>query len=90
MIIKEEIKKGTIIEVKVPNVENPIKALVLDITRFNLLYKIEGLSLICYAQKRLFKVSCKYKYKTPEVGKYYDFEYEGIIVDYCEIPNIPT
>ncbi len=34
--MKKELKKGAIIEVKVPNVEKPIKAVVLDIIEFDI------------------------------------------------------
>ena len=98
MIIKEEIKKGAIIKVKVPNVENPIKALVLDVTEFSCMGCMEELSLICYAQKRLFKVSYVYGFSDKLDDNhctYVEFEhpcqrYEGIIADYCEIPNLPV
>lgn len=94
----EKIEKGTIIEVKVPNVEKPIKAVVLDVTEFDIMDTVRGVSLICYAQKRLFKVSYKYCFRaildsnnhSYEDGEYYNYKYEGIIVDYCEIPEIPS
>ena len=102
----EKIERGTIIEVKVPNVEEPIKAVVLDVI-------VSGESeedfcvtayytYILYAQKRLFKASNKCRRGTydsiTEDGKpiedmfedWSDFTYDGIIVDYCEIPSIPS
>ena len=45
----EKIERGTIIEVKVPNVEKPIKAVVLDVTEFDIMDTVRGVSLICYA-----------------------------------------
>ena len=97
MKIMEKIEKGIIIEVEVPNVEKPIKAVVLDVTEFDIMDTVRGVSLICYAQKRLFKVSCKYCFRIMldsnnhpyKEGKYYNYKYEGIIVEYCEIPNMP-
>lgn len=88
--MEEKIEKGTIIEVKVPNVENAIKALVLDIIECESVDTGKSLMLICYAQKRLFKVSCKYYdgyYKN--YSGYHGYKYEGIITDYCEIPGMP-
>lgn len=84
--MKEKLGKGAIIEVKVPNVENPIKALVLDIIECESVDTGESLMLICYAQKRLFKVSCRYYYK---YNGCYRYDYEGIITEYCEIPGTP-
>ena len=100
----EKIERGTIIEVKVPNVEKPIKAVVLDIISG----EIEGnfsvtayYTYILYAQKRLFKISneCQRGICTSitEDGEpieemfenWSDFTYNGIIIDYCEIPAIP-
>lgn len=59
----EKIEKGTIIEVKVPNIEKPIKAVVLDVIVTG---DYEGdfstityYTYILYAQKRLFKASNK-------------------------------
>ena len=94
----EKIKKGAIIEVEVPNVEKPIKAVVLDVSEFDIMDTVRGVSLVCYAQKRLFKVFLKYRFTIMldsnnhpyEDGEYYDFKYEGIIVGYCEIPAIPS
>ena len=101
----EKIERGTIIEVKVPNAQQPIKAVVLDIivTGGN----EESFSVttyytyILYAQKRLFKASneCQRGICTSftEDGEpieemfenWSDFTYNGIIIDYCEIPAIP-
>ena len=102
----EKIEKGTIIEVKVPNVEKPIKAVVLDIIVSG---ESEGdfsvttyYTYILYAQKRLFKASneCQQGINTSftEDGEpidcmfenWSDFTYDGIIIDYCEIPEIPS
>ena len=102
----EKIEKGTIIEVKVPNVEKPIKAVVLDIIPTS---TYEGdfsntthYTYILYAQKKLFKMSneCQYGINESftEEGEpisemfehWSDFTYDGIIVDYCEIPSITS
>lgn len=102
----EKIERGTIIEVKVPNVEKPIKAVVLDVIVTDS-YE-EGFSTITYytyilyAQKRLFKASNKCRRGTcdsiTEEGEliedmfedWSDFTYDGIITNYCEIPEIPS
>ena len=102
----EKIEKGTIIEVKVPNVEKPIKAVVLDVIVTG---DYEGdfstityYTYILYAQKRLFKASNECRRGTcpsiTEEGEliedmfeaWSDFTYDSIIVDYCEIPEIPS
>ena len=102
----EKIERGTIIEVKVPNVEKPIKAVVLDVIASG---ESEGnfsvtayYTYILYAQKRLFKASNKCRRGTctsiTEEGEpiedmfedWSDFTYNGIIIDYCEIPAIPS
>ena len=102
----EKIERGTIIEVKVPNVEEPIKAVVLDVIATGVyegdFSTITYYTYILYAQKRLFKASNKCKRGTydsiTEDGKpiedmfedWSDFTYDGLIVDYCEIPEIPS
>ena len=102
----EKIERGTIVEVEVPNVEKPIKAVVLDVIATGV---YEGdfstttyYTYIMYAQKRLFKASNKCKRGTydsiTEDGKliedmfedWSDFIYDDIIVDYCEIPEISS
>lgn len=102
----EKIERGTIIEVKVPNVEKPIKAVVLDIivtgNYEGSFSTISYYTYILYAQKRLFKASNKCRRGTypsiTEEGEliedmfedWSDFTYNGIIIDYCEIPAIPS
>ena len=100
----EKIEKGHIIEINVPNIEKPIKAVVLDVIATG---EYEGdfsttsyYTYILYAQKRLFKASnkCQRGMSTSitEEGEpieamfedWSDFTYDGIIVDYCEIPEI--
>lgn len=92
----EKIEKGTIIEVKVPNVEKPIKAVVLDVIE-NGFSDCSDCSAcyvyILYAQKRLFKAFNWCHWGINEQGSYEkwsDFTYDGIIVEYCEIPEIPS
>ena len=97
------IEKGQIVEITIPNVENPIKAVVLDVIGYTTGSNSNHYECIMYAQKRLFKASfelawsIEYSYNddsnTPEeveVYYYSDLKYEGIIVDYCEIPSIPS
>ena len=97
------IEKGQIIEITVPNVENPIKAVVLDVIGYTTGSNSNHYECIMYAQKRLFKASfelawsIEYSYddesdtsEEVEVDYYSDLKYEGIIVDYCEIPSISS
>ena len=51
----EKIERGTIIEVKVPNVEKPIKAVVLDVIENATSNYSACYVYILYAQKRIFK-----------------------------------
>lgn len=98
IICGQSIEKGQIIEITVPNVEKPIKTVVLDVTEFDIMDTVRGVSLICYAQKRLFKISYKYCFRVMldsnnhpyKDGEYYNYKYEGIIVEHCEIPDIPS
>lgn len=93
-----DIEQGHFIKVKVPHVEEPIKAVVLDITITDVIPSGHRAYLICYAQKRVFKVSYKYfsSIKLNAMGNPYKWEstpeysYEGIIIEYCEIPRMPT
>lgn len=103
IICGQFVEKGQIVEITVPNVEHPIKAVVLDVIG----YSTDGNSAHCecimYAQKRLFKASFEYNWSIEdsydedldtseevEVHYYSDLKYEGIIVEYCEIPDIPS
>lgn len=94
----EKIEKGTIIEVKVPNVEKPIKAVVLDVL-YHIVDNREYFgTLILYAQKRLFKAGyigwkVEDSNEFGEITTFWEYgepHYEDIIVDYCEIPDIPS
>nr|DAG90877.1 MAG TPA: hypothetical protein [Crassvirales sp.] len=101
IIYGQSIEKGQIVEITVPNVEHPIKAVVLDVIEYSTGSNSAHYECIMYAQKRLFKMSFEYnwsvavsylgelKYYT-EVHYYSDLKYEGIIVGYCEIPSIPS
>ena len=51
----EKIERGTIIEVKVPNVEKPIKAVVLDVIENYTSNYSACYVYILYAQKRIFR-----------------------------------
>ena len=103
IIYGQSIERGKIVKITVPNVEHPIKAIVLDIIG----YSTDGNSAHCvcimYAQKRLFKASFEYNWSIEdsydedpdapeevEVNYYSDLKYEEIIVEYCEIPGIPS
>ena len=101
IIYGQSIEKGQILEIAVPNVEHPIKAVVLDVIEYSTGSNSAHYECIMYAQKRLFKMSFEYnwsvevsylgelKYYT-EVHYYSDLKYEGIIVEYCEIHDIPS
>lgn len=95
----EKIEKGSIIEIKVPNVEKPIKAIVLDTIENSCSDYSSCYVYILYAQKRIFKAFswCHWGMtENPETGEqeeytdWSDFQYDGIIVDYCDIPIIPS
>ena len=103
VIYGQSIEKGQVIEITVPNVKNPIKAIVLDIIGYSTGDNSAHCVCIMYAQKRLFKASFEYNWSiedsydkdfdTPEeveVNYYSDLKYEEIIVEYCEIPGIPS
>lgn len=102
IIYGQSAEKGQIVEITVPNVEHPIKAVVLDVIGYPTGSNSTHYECIMYAQKRLFKASFEYNWSiedsydedfdtSEEVEVYYysDLKYEGIIVDYCEIPAIP-
>jgi hypothetical protein len=89
----EKIERGTIIEIKVPNVEKPIKAVVLDvIENYASDYSACYVYILC-AQKRIFR-AFNWWHWVVDKGESYkdwsDFIYDGIIVEYCEIPEIPS
>ena len=89
----EKIKKGTIIGVKVPNVEKPIKAVVLDVIENATSDCSACYVYILYAQKRIFKAFnwCNLGINEKEgYEDWSDLTYDGIIVEYCEIPGIPS
>ena len=95
---RESIEKGTIIEIEVPDIKIPIKAVVID-TIHHIVDNREYFStLILYAQKRLFKAECiGWKVEDyNELGEpnvfweYTEPHYDGIIIDYCDIPSIPS
>lgn len=94
----EKIEKGTIIEVKIPNIKKPIEAVVIDIIHHIIDNREYFSTLILYAQKRLFKAECigwkveDYNElgKTTEFWEYGEPHYEGIIIEYCDIPSIPS
>ena len=96
------VKKGETIKIKVPHVEEPIEAKVLDIIGYQTGSHSNHYECIMYAQNRLFRASfelnwaIEYSYdedlntsEDVEVYYYSSLKYEGIIVEYCEIPDIP-
>lgn len=93
----QSIEKGQIVEITVPNVEHPIKAVVLDVIGYSIGDNSTHYKCIMYAQKRLFKASFEHDWSTEysydeevEVHYYSDLKYEGIIIEYCDIPAIPS
>lgn len=103
IIYGEPIEKGLIIEIIVPNVEKPIKAVVLDVIGYCIGGNSAHYECILYAQKRLFKASFEHDWSIEdsydenldtseevEVHWYSKLNYGGIIIDYCEIPDIPN
>ena len=102
IIYGQTVEKGQIVEITVPDVENPIQAVVLDVIGYSTGDNSEHYVCIMYAQKGLFKASFEYNwtieisydedepYDTEEVECHYysDLKYEGIIVDYCDISAI--
>ena len=103
IIYGQSVEKGQIVEITVPNVEHPIKAIVLDIIEYSTGGNSAHYECIMYAQKRLFKASFEYNWSIEdsydenldaseevEIHYYSDLKYEEIIVEYCEIPDIPS
>lgn len=103
IICGQSVEKGQIVEITIPNVEHPIKAVVLDVIGYSTGSNSAHYECIMYAQKRLFKASFEYNWSIEdsydsdldtseevEVHYYSDLKYEGIIVDCCEIPDIPS
>ena len=104
IIYGQSVEKGQIIEINVPNVEKPIKAVVLDVIGYSTGDNSTHYECILYAQKRLFKASFEHNWAiedsyddddddTPEeveVHWYSKLNYGGIIIDYCEIPGTPS
>ena len=103
IVYGQSIEKGQIVEITVPNVEHPIKAVVLDVMGYPTGSNSTHYECIMYAQKRLFKASFELNWSIEdsydddlgtseevEVDYYSDLKYEGIIVEYCEIPEIPS
>lgn len=103
VIYGQSIEKGQIVKITVPNVEHPIKAVVLDVMGYPTGSNSNHYECIMYAQKRLFKASFEFNWSIEdsydddlgtseevEVDCYSDLKYEGIIVEYCEIPAIPS
>lgn len=103
IVYGQPVEKGLIIEITVPNIKHPIKAVVLDVMGYSTDGNSAHYMCIMYAQKRLFKASFEYNWSiensydgdlnTPEeveVHYYSNLKYEGIIIEYCDIPTIPS
>ena len=93
------VKKEETIKIKVPHVEEPIKAKVLDIIGYQTGSNSAHYECIMYAQNRIFRASFELNWyiydenldtsEDVEVHYYSNLKYERIIVEYCEIPDIP-
>lgn len=96
-----KLEKGQIIELNIPKIENPVRAIVLDVIATG---EYEGdfstttyYTYILYAENKLFKMSneCQRGINTSftEEGEpisemfenWSDIQYSGTIVDDCEI-----
>lgn len=96
-----KLEKGQIIELNIPKIDNPIRAIVLDVIATG---EYEGVfstityyTYILYAENKLFKMSneCQRGINTSvtEEGEpisemfenWSDIQYSGTIVDNCEI-----
>ena len=99
IIYGQSVEKGQ--KINVPNVEK-LKAVVLDVIGYCTGGNSAHYECILYAQKRLFKASFEHNWsiedsyddddisEAVEVHWYSKLNYGGIIVDYCEIPGIPS
>lgn len=88
----EKIEKGSIIEIKVPDVEESIKAVVLDVIENAISDYSACYVYILYAQKKIFKAFNWCHWGVNEQESYEDwsdFTYDGTIIDHCDIPSIP-
>lgn len=98
------VKKGETIKIKVPHVKKHIKAKVLDIIGYQTDSHSNHYECILYAQNRLFRASFELNWyiepvydndsdipvEEVEIHYYSNLKYEGIIVEYCEIPDISS
>ena len=103
IIYGQSVEKGQIVEITVPNVEHPIKAVVLDVIGYSTGGNSAHYECIMYAQNRIFRASFELNWyiepvydndsdipvEEVEIHYYSNLKYEGIIVEYCEIPDIP-
>ena len=93
------VQKGETIKIKVPHVKEPIEAKVLDIIGYQTGSNSAHYECIMYAQNRIFRASFELNWyiydenldtsEDVEVHYYSNLKYERIIVEYCEIPDIP-
>lgn len=98
------VKKGETIKIKVPHVKKHIKAKVLDIIEYQTGSNSTHYECIMYAQNRIFRASFELNWyiepvydndsdipvEEVEIHYYSNLKYEGIIVEYCEIPDISS
>jgi hypothetical protein len=96
-----ELKKGQIIEINMPKIEKPIKAIVLDVIPTTIVESdfstTTYYTYILYSENKLFKMSNECQRGMSEsftdegepisemFEHWSDPQYDGIIVDGCEI-----
>ena len=95
----QSVEKGDIVEINTPN-KVTIKAVVLDVIEAYYCEDCIDFTYIMYAQNRIFKASQNYMcqivedYEDDEVigvhqcEEWSPIQYDGTIIDYCEIPPI--
>lgn len=85
----EKIEKGTILEIKVPNIEKPIKAIVLDTIEHNILNREYFVTYILYSHNTLYKAKGIAWKNSEEYWEYSDLFDIAPIIEECKIFSIP-
>lgn len=99
-----KLEKGQIIEITIPELEKPVKAIVLDVIPTSEYYGDFNHTIyytyILYTKNKLFKFSNECQYVigesyteegepiSEEFEHWSDLKYKGIIIDNCMIPNL--
>lgn len=101
---KMKLEKGQIIEINISETEKSVKAIVLDVIPTNTIesdfYTTSYYTYILYSGNKLFKMSNECQYGigesyteegepiSGEFEHWSDLQYDGIIVDNCEIKSL--